>query len=316
MDGLIALALAKKQMEKITAGDIIKDWNENNPSSAQYIENRPFYYIDGEKEEIILINENVKFKYEEFEGNFGAYNLYFKTYCDYPIKEGMTIDYNISGYSGSAKLSKYVNEETNESIFYIVVNGAILIGFEDNFLSIAISDTSIELDEKRSVYISIYDNSTHKISSNFLPPVVGYTKDKSSEGEIFNDYINNEAKGLYSHAQGRETEAEGDYSHTEGLGTVALGEAQHVQGKYNEPNEDYAHILGGGSDESDRRNIHTVDWDGNAWFAGSMSFGGANPDEGMNLEDYINEVVLASLEVDIDEINNTLDEALELIGGE
>ena len=35
----------------------------------------------------------------------------------------------------------------------------------------------------------------------------------------------------------------------------------------------YAHIVGGGTSDSNRKNIHTIDWNGNAYFAGSVKIG-------------------------------------------
>ena len=80
------------------------------------------------------------------------------------------------------------------------------------------------------------------------------------------------AIGKYSHAEGGSTAANGDYSHSEGFGTIASGLGQHVQGKYNvEDTEDkYAHIVGCGTAMNDRKNIHTLDWQGNAEFAGDV----------------------------------------------
>jgi hypothetical protein len=34
--------------------------------------------------------------------------------------------------------------------------------------------------------------------------------------------------------------------------------------------KDYAHIVGNGTKDSDRSNIHTLDWNGNAWYAGKI----------------------------------------------
>lgn len=80
------------------------------------------------------------------------------------------------------------------------------------------------------------------------------------------------ASGDISHAEGHSTAA-GEYSHAEGK-SEAASECQHTQGKYNIIDEEgkYAHIVGngvGGADHS-RSNAHTLDWDGNAWFAGSV----------------------------------------------
>ena len=82
-----------------------------------------------------------------------------------------------------------------------------------------------------------------------------------------------EASGQYSFAEGELTKATGRGSHAEGGGTIASGKYQHVQGRYNVEDADnkYAHILGGGSDANNRRNIHTIDWDGNAEYAGDVT---------------------------------------------
>ena len=85
------------------------------------------------------------------------------------------------------------------------------------------------------------------------------------------------ASGNASHAEGGHTIASASYSHTEGFNTIAASENQHVQGRYNIEDADgeYAHIVGNGhyysaNKETVRSNAHTLDWDGNAWFAGSV----------------------------------------------
>lgn len=80
------------------------------------------------------------------------------------------------------------------------------------------------------------------------------------------------ASGNASHAEGIGTNTSGLYSHAEGWSTIAASECQHVQGKFNieDSNDVYAHIIGGGSSGTDRKNIHTVDWSGNAWYEGTV----------------------------------------------
>lgn len=97
------------------------------------------------------------------------------------------------------------------------------------------------------------------------------------------------ASGYAAHAEGRATTAQGDVSHAEGWGcaangigshaegwnTIASGQYQHVEGQYNEADTQgkYAHIIGGGFTTdypSQRKNISTVDWSGNGWFAGGV----------------------------------------------
>ena len=103
------------------------------------------------------------------------------------------------------------------------------------------------------------------------------------------------ASGWYAHAEGAQTTASGDWSHAEncvttakgkashaeGRYTTASGDSQHVQGKYNieDTNDTYAHIVGNGYYDGRTAtrvysNAHTLDWNGNAWFKGSVYVGG------------------------------------------
>ena len=112
----------------------------------------------------------------------------------------------------------------------------------------------------------------------------------------------NIASGLISHAEGRSNITSGNNSHAEGCGNIASGNnshaegyyneapgyATHVQGKYNVvqsvtgPNYlgKYCHIVGNGTSDTARSNAHTLDWDGNAWFAGDVYTGGTAMDSG------------------------------------
>lgn len=83
------------------------------------------------------------------------------------------------------------------------------------------------------------------------------------------------ASGATSHAEGQYGTASGEASHVEGYETLASSQYQHVQGKYNieDTNDVYAHIVGNGT-SSERSNAHTLDWDGNAWYAGDLSADG------------------------------------------
>jgi hypothetical protein len=65
----------------------------------------------------------------------------------------------------------------------------------------------------------------------------------------------------------------GNYSHSEGESTAAVGKSQHAQGKFNliDTENKYAHIVGNGQGEFMRSNAHTLDWEGNAWYAGVLS---------------------------------------------
>lgn len=156
--------------------------------------------------------------------------------------------------------------------------------------------------DTKNTYLGTNQNGLIPYSS-----AIGRAANKSG-GEIFNDYVNNTARegahaeggstkaegrfshaegegtiarGIASHAEGKDCEAVGDYSHAEGIGTFARANAQNVIGKYNEKdiNWNYVHIVGNGNSDVDRKNIHTLDWNGNAWFAGNLKIGGAGPDD-------------------------------------
>ena len=85
----------------------------------------------------------------------------------------------------------------------------------------------------------------------------------------------NIASGEASHTEGWGTQANGAESHAEGFETIANGDMQHVEGKYNVIDVDnkYQSIVGGGTSEAARKNIYTLDWSGNAWFAGDVTIG-------------------------------------------
>lgn len=100
------------------------------------------------------------------------------------------------------------------------------------------------------------------------------------------------ASGFAALAEGVQTEASGSSSHTEGYGTKANHNSQHVEGQYNIEDDstnpaiqkgNYVHIVGNGARDSERSNAHTLDWSGNAWFAGDVYVGstsGTNKDDG------------------------------------
>ena len=98
-----------------------------------------------------------------------------------------------------------------------------------------------------------------------------------------------ESSGQGSHAEGYYTVAYGQRSHSEGCFTEAASQYQHVQGKYNvvDSNGVYAHIVGNGTGKNNRHNAHTLDWQGNAWFAGEV--------QGTNLPYTISSKVLATI---------------------
>ena len=101
-----------------------------------------------------------------------------------------------------------------------------------------------------------------------------------------------EAMGDYSHVEGYSTIASGENSHAEGYYTKASGQQQHVQGKYNIVDTSYAHIVGNGTSETSRSNAHTLDWDGNAWYAGKLSQDGTpTEDKDLATKKYVDDSI-------------------------
>ncbi|MBQ0112770.1 MAG: hypothetical protein KBT03_06550 [Bacteroidales bacterium] len=87
---------------------------------------------------------------------------------------------------------------------------------------------------------------------------------------------NTTANGMFSHAENQATTANGKASHAEGYFTTASGEYQHAQGKFNiaDTANKYVDIVGNGTADNARSNAYTLDWNGNAWFAGGIHTNG------------------------------------------
>lgn len=82
-----------------------------------------------------------------------------------------------------------------------------------------------------------------------------------------------EASGTLAVAHGFNTKASGAAAVAAGDGTIAGSECQLVHGKFNieDTADTYAHIVGGGENNMNRKNIYALDWTGNASFAGEVS---------------------------------------------
>ena len=100
------------------------------------------------------------------------------------------------------------------------------------------------------------------------------------------------APGDSSHSEGKYTGVPGNCSHAEGYNTKASSDYQHVQGKFNieDTTNKYAHIVGNGNNNNKRSNAHTLDWDGNAWFAGKLSQEGTpTEDKDLVIKKYVDD---------------------------
>lgn len=117
-----------------------------------------------------------------------------------------------------------------------------------------------------------------------------YAYEGHAEGSYttaYGKYSHAEGQNTYAgetsaHAEGCDTYAYNSATHVEGTGTVTNVVNQHVQGKYNATDDygTYAHIVGNGESNTSRSNAHTLDWDGNAWFAGDVK---ATDEDGLEI---------------------------------
>lgn len=135
-----------------------------------------------------------------------------------------------------------------------------------------------------------------------------YTVGTSSGSLSFTAGTGAEVFNVPAHG-GTSNKAIGDYSHAEGYNTSAYGDYQHTQGKFNidDTENKYAHIVGNGTNSTNRSNAHTIDWEGNAWYQGDVYVGstsGTDKDEGskkLATEEYVTSKI-ESMEVTPEDI--------------
>ena len=127
----------------------------------------------------------------------------------------------------------------------------------------------------------------------------GYVSHAEGEETTASDYCSHAegygttASGQASHAEGESTTVSGYASHAEGTGTIASSDYQHVQGQYNieDTTNTYAHIVGNGTADNTRSNAHTLDWNGNGWYAGKLSQDGTpTEDKDLTTKKYVDKL--------------------------
>ena len=161
-----------------------------------------------------------------------------------------------------------IKENGNYEITGNVLQAVLLsmvdtLGPEYQFLGIATKSTVPVVVEGNSFYITTevgtYTNfknsgntaitvnrlgiltSTNGTAWNFTPIFIGVSK---GGGEVFNDYDNNTAVGVNSHAEGQLTNASGVNSHAEGQETAAVGNNSHAEGFQTHANKNNSHAEG------------------------------------------------------------------------
>ncbi|WP_300794309.1 hypothetical protein [uncultured Bacteroides sp.] len=100
---------------------------------------------------------------------------------------------------------------------------------------------------------------------------------------------NTQTFGVGSHSEGDGTVAGGNASHSEGMGTATAVVAGHVEGKYNAAT-DSIHIVGGGTSEEDRKNLHEIKSDGSQYMIGVGGYDGTNRDDSKSVQESLAEL--------------------------
>ena len=154
-------------------------------------------------------------------------------------------------------------EITGNVLQTVLLSMVDTLGPEYQFLGIATKSTVPVVVEGNSFYITTevgtYTNfknsgnttitvnqlgiltSTNGTAWDFTPIFIGVSK---GGGEVFNDYNNNTAVGVNSHAEGQGTKAVGVNSHAEGQETEAVGVNSHAEGFQTHANKNNSHAEG------------------------------------------------------------------------
>jgi hypothetical protein len=137
----------------------------------------------------------------------------------------------------------------------MAISGVNEIGRQINIAHLGYGDTN---GENGSVEAPFYMLGPQAVNSYFPGYDNGIGRFSLIEGAY------NIASAAYSHCEGTNSEAHGYASHAQNMGTVAASRAQTAMGKYNEldASDVYALIVGNGSNNSNRSNALTLDWNG------------------------------------------------------
>ena len=280
------------------------DWNQNDETQPDYVKNRPFYtnnFLDMPMEET-----TVEFtKLNGIYSSTGSYPLHYNIAFGKTYKvtwDGTTYECTCNEYERMLSLGNaYIinmDRDTGEPFFFIDGSFYTLDNSASHTISVwRMLEENVKIDEKYIPELQYM----HKVNPTGTGSFSLNRKFNTTVGNYsFTEGYDTTASAWGSHAEGNGTTASGQNSHAEGDGTTASGQGshaegnnttasawgshaegrytkassdhQHVQGKYNieDTANIYAHIVGNGTADDARSNAHTLDWSGNAWFAGTI----------------------------------------------
>lgn len=262
-----------REFEKRAGGNtgsqssVQSDWNQNDETQPDYVKNRPFY----EETETTPILESQQIDFSQsfrIPTSIVKGNTYLITW------DGT--DYTITATEKEIIAGEIYVPYLEQADGLFRIEGMTMRATDNGIHTVAISlvdSTTKTIDEKFIPNTIARDNTVVKKVLNIYPNEDGainqidYT-DLSNTPHI---YDMNEGSGSVI-LNTRFNHANGDFSVAEGTYTRASSKYQHVQGKYNieDSSNIYAHIVGNGTSDTARSNAHTLDWSGNAWYAGSI----------------------------------------------
>lgn len=208
---------------------------------------------------------------------------FLRPFDNYPLKKAANALGAVRMETAKAEGLRDPNDLDSE--LYQMPKGAMAIGNETIASGIASFSTGINSEANGSgAFAGNYgttatgDYSTALGRDTTASAMAAFATGDTNTASGFASFVagsNNEASGYVSSVLGYNNKATAYYSHAEGCGTIAASTAQHVQGQFNiEDNAGkYAHIVGWGNAYA-RANIHTLETNGNAWFAGTGKFEG------------------------------------------
>ena len=252
------------------ADETQSDWNQNDENASDYIKNRPFYTTDPVDTQILSETTIEGF------GNGDNSSYICRVYGNENLSSGLIpgetysviwdgVEYNnlicFSNGDGDPTIGAPSGDYSvypfcfctwldMQNVLHMEVQISSSEGDDPSLISHTISVIGhireiVLLDEK---YISYkpglkVENRTFNING------VEHIADEGSE--IFNDYANNKATGLHSHAEGCSTTASGYDSHAEGGRTTASGNGgSHAEGSGTTASGDGSHAEGSGTTAS------------------------------------------------------------------
>lgn len=299
------------------------DWEQKDNNQLDHIKNKPFYvdckYTTCLEETIV---SSTSYLYiSQSSGTVDHYRLtfdndiYYSILVPYRDSEDDYDEYRFEVYPADIKIS--INGETPPYLYIDIpeelsgIQHSIKLEYSTNvkkikkipnyFLPFFIREDGENSIVLNSPYNQAFDNSvaegeyTYATNNSHTEGSQTYANGYCSHAEGNNTGAHGNsshaegahtiASANYTHAEGYQTYARGRGSHAEGFKTEAGSDYQHVQGRNNliDNNNVYAHIVGNGSLFFDRSNAHTLDWEGNAWYAGDVYVGstsGTNKDSG------------------------------------